>query len=176
MNAAVFAKQVVYAHRPELIVCKIVFSGKQSEIVGFDNNTPVTRLGTNRAVAFARSRTQVDVGFVPYSPAMATSLICFFHDKSPVFLSKRFKKNCPTPPFTAVIIVCRVHILLFADFPSRFLCIPDTSVRFGYLFQRTVSLTNRFCLIALKSALLKTSPWLIQSTTFQSLFLSLFLV
>jgi len=82
-NAAMPAEQVMPALCSELIVAQIGLARKQAEIIGFDNDAPVSRLRTDRAVALSRASAQIDVRLVAYCAAVATTVVGFLHAFAP---------------------------------------------------------------------------------------------
>src|SRR5688500_11728905 len=78
-DAAAPAKQVVTAHRAELVIGEHVLPRKQGEILRLDQRTPTARLQADGAIAAAGSGIEVYRGLVANGAAMTTAVIGLLH-------------------------------------------------------------------------------------------------
>lgn len=79
LDTAVAAEEVMDSVATELVVRQSVLTLQQPERVGFNNGLPEPRLGTDRAIALARTLGQVDFTFEADTPAMTASSIWLLH-------------------------------------------------------------------------------------------------
>ena len=78
-HAAMLAEQVMAALGRELIVAEVIHAGNQSKCLGLDDDPPIPRFGTDRAVALPGASGEVDVCLVTYCAAVAASLVGLQH-------------------------------------------------------------------------------------------------
>ena len=80
--AALLAEHmVIVATFAKSVLTCVLFAGQQPEFFGFDADAPVARLPTIAAVALARPRGKIEIGFESDFSAVAAALVCpFSHD------------------------------------------------------------------------------------------------
>lgn len=79
LHSTVFAEQMMSALRAKLIIAKIIISGEQAKIVGFDDSAPVTHSCTERTVAFTRAIVQIDMCLVANGATVTAAGTCLLH-------------------------------------------------------------------------------------------------